>query len=90
MPVPDERAWLDTMPWSDIPVIRQPFADDDRLPFWVSKRAIDRHALFDLSVDPDEQENRVGDRLEKEMQELLRSALTELEAPDDHFLRLGL
>jgi arylsulfatase A-like enzyme len=90
LPVPDDRAVLDTMPWSDIPVIRQPFTTGDRLPFWANKRAIDRHALHDVSIDPDETENRVGEALEQDMQELLRSALSELAAPSEHVVRLGL
>ncbi len=90
LPVPDHRAFLDTMPWSDIPVIRQPFAAGDPLPYWANKRAIDRHALFDVSVDPDESENRVGEPLEREMLDLLRTALAELQAPEDQLVRLGL
>jgi hypothetical protein len=90
LPTPDGRAVLDTMPWSEIPVIRQPFSDCDHLPFWVNKRAIDRHALHDISLDPDETENRVGEAIERAMQELLRTALVELEAPSDHLVRLGL
>ena len=53
------------MPGSDIPVIRQPFEAGDRLPFWASSSSVDRHFLFDLTVDPDEHENRargVGER----------------------------
>ena len=71
-------------------MIRQPFEPGDRLPFWVSKRAVDRHALFDVSIDPEETENRVGESIEREMQDLLRTALTELEAPVEQLERLGL
>ena len=34
MPRPDDRAWLDRSPGSDVPVIRQPFDPSDDLPFW--------------------------------------------------------
>ncbi len=90
LPDPDDRAWLDHMPGSTIPVIRQPFQPGDMLPFWAGGANVDEHHLFDLSVDPDEQENRVGDRAEAEMIDLLRTALEEVSAPDDQFARLGL
>ena len=90
LPGPDDRAWLDRMPGSEIPVIRQPFAAGDRLPFWVGTAAVDRHELYDLRIDPDEQENLVGTRAETEMIELLRVALAELDAPDEHLARLGI
>ncbi|MEZ5256751.1 MAG: hypothetical protein R2705_07630 [Ilumatobacteraceae bacterium] len=49
-----------------------------------------RHYLYDLGVDPDEQENRTGEPREAEMVELLRVALGELEAPVEHLERLGI
>ncbi len=88
LPLPDQRATLATMPGTDVPVIRQPFAAGDHLPLWVGKAAIDNDYLFDLSVDPDETENRVGESIEADMQELLRTALVQLDAPDDQFTRL--
>ncbi|WCO69108.1 sulfatase-like hydrolase/transferase [Iamia majanohamensis] len=91
LPPPDHRAVLDTMPGSDIPVIRQPFGPGDRLPMWVAEpRNVDDHHLYDLTVDPDEAENRVGERVERELADLLRTALAELEAPDEQLARLGL
>ena len=83
-PKPDRRAKLDYMPGSDVPVIRQPFAEGDTLPFWAGgARNLGRHHLYDLDVDPDEQENRRGESTaENEMADLLRSALAEVEAPD--------
>jgi len=91
LPPPDSRARLDRMPGSEIPVIRQPFEPGDALPFWASSpRIAGRHALYDLGVDPDEQENRCGERVEHELAELLRAALLEVEAPDDQLARLGL
>ena len=71
-------------------MIRQPFEPGDLLPFWVGRAAVDRHELYDLDVDPDEQENRVGERLEAEMIELLRTALDAVDAPAEHLTRLGL
>ena len=37
LPLPDDRAELDRMPGSTIPVIRQPFEAGDLLPFWVGR-----------------------------------------------------
>ncbi len=90
LPDPDDRAWLDHMPGSEIPVIRQPFQAGDMLPFAASAGHVDEHYLFDLSVDPGELENRVGEPAEREMMQLLHTALVELSAPADQFARLGL
>ncbi|HTH06910.1 MAG TPA: sulfatase [Ilumatobacteraceae bacterium] len=91
LPRPDDRAWLDRMPGSTVPVIRQPFQPGDALPFWVAgQQAVGRHHLYDITVDPDEGENRSGERSEKELIDLLRTALTELEAPAEQLTRLGL
>ncbi len=89
LPAPDDRAWLDHMPGSKVPVIRQPFRAGDLLPFWVGNAPVDRHELYDLDHDPDEQENRVGGRDEAEMIELLRVALGAVGAPDEQYERLG-
>ncbi|WP_040496500.1 sulfatase-like hydrolase/transferase [Ilumatobacter nonamiensis] len=90
IPPPDDRAWLDRMPGSDIPVIRQPFQAGDMLPFWVGGRNVDRHFMFDLDTDPDEQENRSTERGADEMATLLREAMLDVDAPVDQFERLGL
>ena len=90
LPPPDERAWLDRMPGSRVPVIRQPFAAGDALPFWVGRGHSGQHHLYDIDVDPDERENRRGESVEREMIDLLRTALAELEAPVEHLARLGL
>lgn len=90
LPNPDSRAWLDFMPESDIPVIRQPFVEGDLLPYWSINPPVDEHYLFDISQDPEEENNLVGQRAERQMQELLHAALTELQAPDEQFARLGL
>jgi arylsulfatase A-like enzyme len=90
LPPPDRRARLDFMPGSDVPVIRQPFEEGDRLPFWVGRGAVDSHFLFDLDRDPDEEENLTGSAVESEMVELLRVALEEVAAPDEQFERLGI
>jgi arylsulfatase A-like enzyme len=91
LPPPDDRAVLDRMPGSTVPVIRQPFAAGDMLPFWAGSVRPGDHHLYDPSLDPDEAENRAGEvRVEGEMRELLRAALDEVEAPDDQLARLGL
>jgi hypothetical protein len=56
----------------------------------VGRGAVDRHELYDLDVDPDEQENRVGEAAEGEMIELLRTGLAAVDAPAEHLTRLGL
>jgi hypothetical protein len=90
LPAPDRRARLDFMPGSDVPVIRQPFAPGDRLPFWVGSNVLDAHFLFDLDEDPVEERNLVGDPAEADMVELLRAALQSVEAPGEQLERLGL
>jgi hypothetical protein len=78
------------MPGSDVPVIRQPFAKGDALPFWVGAAPIDQHHLYDLALDPDEAENRAAEKSAGEMIDLLRTALTALEAPAEQLVRLGI
>ncbi len=90
LPDPDKRAYLDFMPESDIPVIRQPWQEGDLLPFWSMNPQIDDHHLYYINQDPGETENRLGDSAEKDMIELLRVALTDMQAPADQFERLGL
>jgi arylsulfatase A-like enzyme len=98
LPRPDERAFLDRMPGSSIPVLRQPFAAGDRLPFWAVAR-YESHLLFDLGEDPGEERNLAAARgtataalgaREGELVERLRAALVEIEAPGDQLVRLGL
>jgi hypothetical protein len=90
LPRPDRRAQLDFMPGSDIPVIRQPFAPGDRVPFWVGRGCIDTHHLFDLDADPYEDHDLAGTRHERELVDLVRTALDEVHAPADQYARLGL
>ncbi len=97
LPAPDDRAWLDRMPGSDIPVIRQPFRAGDLLPFWAWGSSDGDH-LVDRIEDPEERVDLVaaaGDdpatrRAVAEAREQLRDALLAVEAPDDQFVRLGL
>jgi arylsulfatase A-like enzyme len=89
LPLPDGRATLARMPGSSVPVIRQPFVKGDNVPYWALTRFSGNH-LYRLDLDPGEEENRRGEPLEREVADLLRQALTELEAPPDQFERLGL
>ncbi len=90
-PPPDRRATLDYMPGSDVPVLRQPFAAGDVLPFWAGgERSLGQHHLYDLDVDPDEEENRAAEAGAADMDDLLRTALIDVEAPDEQLVRLGL
>jgi arylsulfatase A-like enzyme len=89
LPPPDDRAVLDRMPGSRIPVIRQPFAAGDLLPFWAYAH-FDGHHLFDLDEDAVEEHDLAGTPPEVEAIDRLRAALEEVEAPDDQLVRLGL
>jgi arylsulfatase A-like enzyme len=88
LPSPDDRATLDRMPGSSVPVIRQPFTASDVLPFWAYTE-FRGHCAFDLGEDPGEDVNRAGDGFGAELAELLRETLREVEAPDDQLTRLG-
>jgi arylsulfatase A-like enzyme len=90
LPNPDRRAWLDFMPGSEIPVIRQPFVEGDMLPFWSIAPVVDDHHLYLLDEDPAEENNRRGEVEESAMIALLHQALTDLEAPVEQFERLGI
>ncbi len=89
LPKPDDRAFLDHMPGTKVPVIRQPFQPGDMLPFWAYTKFTGNH-LYRPDHDPDEDENMAGSALEKEKADKLRQALLSIEAPDDQFARLGL
>jgi hypothetical protein len=87
---PDRRAVLDYMPGSEVPVIRQRFEPGDRLPYWcVGQPASENHCYRPLE-DPAEEDNRLGSADERDMIELLRVALASVEAPAEHFQRLGI
>jgi arylsulfatase A-like enzyme len=90
LPRPDRRARLDFMPGSDVPVIRQPFAKGDPIPYWASSSPPDDHHLFDLKEDPEERRNLAGTALETQAIDRLRAALEEVEAPADQLVRIGL
>ncbi|MFQ5514503.1 MAG: sulfatase [Myxococcota bacterium] len=88
-PLPDERAFLDRMPGSRVPVIRQPFREGDLLPFWSVGTPPGNH-LWNLKDDPDELRDLAGSPIERQLEERLREALLEIEAPADQLERLGL
>ncbi|MCZ6888529.1 MAG: sulfatase [Gammaproteobacteria bacterium] len=89
-PKPDRRARIDFMPGSDVPVLRQPFEPGDTLPYWCAAPRVGEHHLYDISIDPDEDENRLGGNDEAQMIELLREGLNAVGAPDEQFERLGI
>ena len=89
LPRPDARAFLDHMPGSTVPVIRQPYAAGDMLPYWALGE-FSGNRLFNLKNDPQEVQNLAGSPTERELADRLRQALQEIEAPDDQFVRLGL
>jgi len=88
LPLPDDRAFLDRMPGSTVPVIHQTFAAGDPIPFWGRSKSTGNH-LFDRAEDPDEERNLAGSPLEAQLAEQLRAALQEIEAPASQFERLG-
>ena len=89
MPMPDNRAVLDYMPGSTIPVIRQPFREGDLLPFWGYAKQYET-MMFHRGEDPSESVNRISDSIAKEAEELLRVALHSVNAPTEQFERLAL
>ncbi len=90
LPRPDSRAVLDFMPGSTIPVIRQPFEPGDPVPYWCAGQPAAEHHCYDVVNDPGEVNNRLGGAQERDMVELLRVALGEVEAPQEQFERLGI
>jgi arylsulfatase A-like enzyme len=89
LPLPDHRAFLDRMPGSDVPVIHQPWAAGDLVPYWARTRTAET-LLFDLAEDPAEERSLTGTPLERDFAEQLRAALVEMEVPASQFERLGL
>ena len=92
LPRPDERAALDYMPGSNVPVIRQPFEEGDAAPYWAQSAisSTGEDLVFNVVNDPSEQEDRSHSAAHERLSELLRDALTEIDAPSDQFTRLGL
>jgi arylsulfatase A-like enzyme len=90
LPRPDRRARLDFMPGSDVPVIRQRFERGDPLPYWCAGQVAGDHHCYRPADDPEERDNRLGGPDERDMIELLRVALADVEAPADQFERLGI
>jgi arylsulfatase A-like enzyme len=86
---PDDRATLDKMAGSRVPVIRQRYVAGDMLPFWARGKFSGNH-LYDLADDPQEERNLSGSRTENDAAEQLRAALREIDALADQFTRLGL
>ena len=89
LPPPDERAVLDRMPGSRIPVIRQTYRAGDLLPYWAAGKFAGND-LYNLRDDPREDRNLAGTPLERRLADAHRAALDQLEAPRDQFQRLGL
>jgi len=89
LPMPDYRASLDFMPASTVPVIRQPFQQGDLLPFWAYAKKYES-LFYDRIEDPEESRNDVASAVASGAVEMLREALVAVQAPSDHFERLGL
>lgn len=89
LPLPDERAFLDHMPGSKVPVIHQPYEAGDAIPFWGRARFSGNH-LYDLTADPGESSNLAAGALERDFATRLRAALLDIQAPRSQLRRLGL
>jgi arylsulfatase A-like enzyme len=89
LPLPDERAFLDRMPGSKVPVIHQPYTEGDAIPFWGRARFNGNH-VYDLAADPSEEMNMAGGAEEMMLAKLLQAALEKIEVPRSQFARLGL
>jgi len=92
LPRPDGRARLDTMPGSDVPVIRQPVTVDDLAGgalFWAGRGEPGTSSLYDAD-DEAESEDLIGTARVADYEDLLRHALEQVEAPSEQFARLGL
>ncbi|MFQ5698407.1 MAG: sulfatase-like hydrolase/transferase [Myxococcota bacterium] len=87
LPPPDDRARLDHMPGSRIPVLRQPWDAGDRVPYW-ARAPFRGTCLYEPREDPAEERNLVGGPEERRMASRLREALRDLEAPEDQLSRL--
>lgn len=83
------REELDSVPGSDVPVIREPFAPGDPVPIRALGMRPGDHHCYDLEDDPGETRNRTG-ALADEMTERPRIALPASEAPAEQFARLRL
>jgi arylsulfatase A-like enzyme len=90
LPRPDARAWLDRMPGSEVPVIRQPFDVMDPVPFWAIQPGRLGDQLFSRVDDPREVDNLADDAPGGSLRAVLEDALAELEAPGEQLQRLGL
>jgi arylsulfatase A-like enzyme len=89
LPLPDDRATLERMPGSPVPVLRQVWEAGDRLPFWAATR-FRGNMLFDLANDPGEDANLAGGPAEAGAAERLSAALSAIGAPQTQLQRLGL
>lgn len=88
-PLPDDRAVLDRMPGSTVPVIRQPFQAGDMLPYWAGRKFSGDH-LYDLSIPADAPAGDPASPAIARYRDLLRHALEDVDAPPEQFERLGL
>ncbi len=94
LPRPDQRARLVAAPGTDVPVIRQPFAPTDPIPYWAIG-PFDGDLLYDHAGGGAEAgsgrvHNRAGEPDAAEMTDLLVEALRAVGAPREQFVRLGL
>ena len=96
LPLPDDRAVLDRMPGSTVPVIRQPFGAGDRLPFWAWSASAATTSGIGSRI-PAETRDLVADAVpappggaEADAPRSCGWPCVELDAPDDQLVRLGL
>jgi arylsulfatase A-like enzyme len=92
LPRPDHRARLEMFPGSGVPVIRQPFAPGDRIPYWGlgEFRGDLLYERFEPRVAGELRNHASDAAMAAEMQELMVEALRSVEAPSEQLVRLGL
>ncbi|MBM3497420.1 MAG: sulfatase [Armatimonadetes bacterium] len=93
IPLPDSRLEIgDFIPHANgMPVGRMPVAPDDMRRLHCAPEAVTGdNYLFDIEQDPNETTNLAGTVLEQEYEALMASALREIGAPDEQFVRMGL
>jgi arylsulfatase A-like enzyme len=88
---PDMRAQLERAPGTEVPVLRQPFDPSDDIPYW-GRGKFHGDLLYDRFEAEAEGSvrNLAGGADDKEMIDLLVTALRAVDAPDEQLVRLGI
>jgi len=92
IPLPDRRMQCGNfVPHAQgMPVGRMPVEPDIMRRLHCEPELVRGDYLFDITQDPDETQNLAGTELEKHYEDLMRSAMEEIGAPEEQYERLGL